>query len=190
MEIPDLDDETCMTEPALRISDDDRRLLVAHYGFYRALDTGARAPATEDQRRFVAVCRGTALPVTAHESAYENLKDFLRLSGVAEIDMVASGFRLMASLRTVAPLSAKPCWTDELLSKLTPRKRAILKLRLGCLPLNEVELNKVLADKRAEAVNVRPRTLREVAALIGVSRERIRQIEARSLQKLGLTPRK
>jgi RNA polymerase sigma factor (sigma-70 family) len=73
-----------------------------------------------------------------------------------------------------------------MLSKLTPRQRTILKLRLGCLPLNNVELGKVLAEKRAQAVEVRRRSLQEVAALIGVSQERIRQIENRSLEKLGL----
>ena len=42
------------------VGDDDRRLLVAHYQFYRSLDTGSRVPVTAAQRHFIAVCRGTA----------------------------------------------------------------------------------------------------------------------------------
>jgi hypothetical protein len=83
-----------MPEAITRLSDEDRRLLVVHYRFYHALDTGARAPSTDAQQRFVAVCRGTAAPVTAHERAYANLKAFLQASGVPENDMVSSRFSL------------------------------------------------------------------------------------------------
>jgi DNA-directed RNA polymerase sigma subunit (sigma70/sigma32) len=75
---------------------------------------------------------------------------------------------------------------EELLSRITVRQRAILKLQFGSLPLSEEELNWVVAEQRAEATVVRPRTLEEVAGLIGVSRERVRQINTRSLGKLGL----
>jgi hypothetical protein len=179
-----------MPEAITWLSDEDRRLLVAHYRFYHALDTGASAASTPAQQRFVAVCRGTAAPVSAHERAYANLKAFLHASGATESDMVSSQFSLAASCapgeHADPPLPAERRWTEELLSQLTPRRRAILKLRLGCLPLSDLELRKVLADKRAEAVEVKPRSLRDVAALIGVSKERIRQIESRSLEKLGL----
>jgi DNA-directed RNA polymerase sigma subunit (sigma70/sigma32) len=75
---------------------------------------------------------------------------------------------------------------SEILGRLPPRKRAVLKLRTGCLPLTEEEMRRVLPGKREEAGKVQPRSLRDVAALFGVSKERIRQLEARSLQVLGL----
>ena len=51
------------------------------------------------------------------------------------------------------------------MNKLTPREAKVLKLRFG------------LEDGRA-------RTLEEVGKVFGVTRERIRQIEAKALRKL------
>jgi len=53
----------------------------------------------------------------------------------------------------------------EVLRSLTPREREVIELRFG------------LKDGQ-------PRTLDEVAQCYGITRERIRQIEARSLSKL------
>jgi|GEM_PF-6687684 len=80
------------------ISDDDRRLLIAHYQFYEALDTGSRAPTTVAQRHFVAVCRGAAPPQTEHEWAYTRLKQAISTWGINEADMVASGFAMPPEL--------------------------------------------------------------------------------------------
>ena len=74
------------------IGDDDRRLLVAHYQFYRSLDTGSRVPVTAAQRHFIAVCRGTASPETDHERAYSRFKQVVAAAGVSEEAVVASGF--------------------------------------------------------------------------------------------------
>jgi RNA polymerase primary sigma factor len=54
---------------------------------------------------------------------------------------------------------------SEVLSSLTPREQRVLELRFG------------LDDGRA-------RTLEEVGQVFGVTRERIRQIEAKALRKL------
>ena len=54
---------------------------------------------------------------------------------------------------------------DEVLGTLTPRERRVLQLRFG------------LEDGRS-------RTLEEVGREFGVTRERIRQIEAKALRKL------
>ncbi len=45
-------------------------LIRRHLPFYQALASGARAPATAAQRRFVAVARGEAEPQTEHEQAF------------------------------------------------------------------------------------------------------------------------
>ncbi|MEX0642509.1 MAG: DUF413 domain-containing protein [Pirellulales bacterium] len=76
------------------IGDDDRRLLVAHYAFYRALDSGGRAPTTPAQRHFIAVCRDTATPKTDHERAYLRFKRAVAAAGLNEAVMVASEFVL------------------------------------------------------------------------------------------------
>lgn len=78
------------------IDDDDRRLLVAHYTFYRALDSGGRAPTTPAQRHFIAVCRGAAPPETDHERAYWRFKRAVAAAAVNEAAVVASEFVLPA----------------------------------------------------------------------------------------------
>ena len=78
-------------------------------------------------------------------------------------------------------------FSNKSISGSTARERAMLKLRYGSLPLNGEELARVLPECRCEAAVVRPRTLEEVAKLFGLTRERVRQINNRSLRKLGLT---
>src|SRR5262245_58482360 len=80
------------------IGDDDRRLLIAHYAFYRALDSGGRAPTTSAQQHFIAVCRGAALPETDHERAYSRFKQAVTAAGLDEATVVASGFVLPADV--------------------------------------------------------------------------------------------
>jgi hypothetical protein len=77
-------------------------------------------------------------------------------------------------------------FTEAMLTGITARQRAMLKLQFGCLPLNNDELGWVLPERRGDAVEVRSRTLEEVAGLIGLTRERVRQVNSRSLRKLGL----
>jgi predicted transcriptional regulator len=62
----------------------------------------------------------------------------------------------------------------------------MLKLRYGSLPLDADELARVAPQCCGEAAVVRRRTLEEVAKLFGLTRERVRQINNRSLRKLGL----
>jgi hypothetical protein len=76
------------------IGDDDKRLLIAHYAFYHALDSGGRAPTTPAQRHFIAVCRGITSPETDHERAYSRFKRAVTASGLDETAVVASGFVL------------------------------------------------------------------------------------------------
>lgn len=70
------------------------------------------------------------------------------------------------------------------LGRLEPRQRAVLKLRTGCAPLDTEELAFVIAERREEAATVRPRTLQEVGNLLGLTRERIRQIQDSALRTL------
>ncbi|MDH7570688.1 MAG: sigma-70 family RNA polymerase sigma factor, partial [Armatimonadota bacterium] len=60
---------------------------------------------------------------------------------------------------------------EKVLSELTPRERDVLKLRFG------------LTDGS-------PHTLEEVGSMFNVTRERIRQIEAKALKKLRHPSRK
>jgi DNA-directed RNA polymerase sigma subunit (sigma70/sigma32) len=86
-------------------------------------------------------------------------------------------------------MATTPELTEATLAVLRPRQRAVLKLRQGVLPLSEEELREVLPHERAEAREVRSRSLREVGRLIGVSKERIRQLENRALEQLGSSPK-
>ncbi len=58
----------------------------------------------------------------------------------------------------------------------TVRHQAVWKLRTGSGPLTAEELERVPPANRPAAAEVRPRTLAEVAALIGVSPQRVCQI--------------
>ncbi len=98
------------------IGDDDRRLLIAHYEFYRALDTGGRIPTTAAQRHFIAVCRGGALPETDHERAYARFKQAAAAAGLSEAAVAASGFVLPpeqsdedAGAGDVVDVPVRPC---------------------------------------------------------------------------------
>jgi RNA polymerase sigma factor (sigma-70 family) len=80
--------------------------------------------------------------------------------------------------------------TESMLAPLTARRQAILKLRFGLLPLTESGLNEVAIDQRDNAVSLRRQSLREIAKLFGISKERVRQIQNVALAKIGarLTP--
>ena len=82
--------------------------------------------------------------------------------------------------------SRKYAISQEQLSQITPRKRAMLKLRLGCGALTPEEMSCVWVEKRVEAGEVKPRTLQEVASFFGITRERVRQINQKSMKKLKL----
>jgi uncharacterized protein YifE (UPF0438 family) len=83
-----------MDEKRVYISDDDRRLLVDHYSFYRALDSGSRIPTTSKQHHFVSACRGTEQPETEHEWAYLRFKRAVVAGDYDEEVLVSSGFVL------------------------------------------------------------------------------------------------
>ncbi len=93
-----------MSASEVALGDDERLRLVAHYGFYRSLDSGTRVPTTEAQRRFVAVCRGTLIPETAHERAYLRFKQAVAAAGVDEAEVVAAGF--------IVPVPSEPAEVD------------------------------------------------------------------------------
>lgn len=83
-----------MDAAAPTLSDGDRRLLIAYYPFYHALDLGERLPTTPAQRHFIAVCRGIAPPETDHERTYSQFKQAVAAGGFNEAAVVASGFVL------------------------------------------------------------------------------------------------
>lgn len=70
------------------------------------------------------------------------------------------------------------------ISRLTPRQRAILKLRFGLGVVTPEESEKILPEYKHQALIVKERTLQEVGEIFGRSRERIRQIENRLLERL------
>jgi hypothetical protein len=99
------------------LADAERTLLIAHYAFYHALDSGARAPTTPAQHHFVAVCRGAAAPETDHERAYTKFKQVVADAGLDEAVVITSGFVLSPEpvgaerngLGAVVELAFRPC---------------------------------------------------------------------------------
>jgi DNA-directed RNA polymerase sigma subunit (sigma70/sigma32) len=71
--------------------------------------------------------------------------------------------------------------TADVLARLPARKRAVLKLRTGCSPLTAEEMLAVPPERHSEAQATKRRSLRQVGALLGISKERVRQLEDRSL---------
>jgi uncharacterized protein YifE (UPF0438 family) len=85
-----------MTDNVFRLSQEYRGLLRKHLNFYRALDQGTRAPSTEEQHHFVAVCGGKLPPTTSHEFAYTSFKKYCALSGTTEETAQANDFKFDA----------------------------------------------------------------------------------------------
>ncbi len=56
----------------------EKELVARHGDFYRALNGGMRLPTTPEQTRFVAVCRGEAVPETEHEIAFTKFVRFVK----------------------------------------------------------------------------------------------------------------
>jgi hypothetical protein len=112
-------------------SESDRRLLLAHYVFYRALDSGSRLPTTAAQEHFLSVCRGTKPPQTDHEHAYTRFKQIVGATGLDETAVVESGFLLPpapgddALTDAVVEVPVRPCASCG---------RPILPERLEVLP--------------------------------------------------------
>jgi uncharacterized protein YifE (UPF0438 family) len=102
---------TFMVENAYRLPDEYRRLLRAHFAFYRSLAAGEREALTEGQRHFVDACRGRASPKTAHEFAYTSFRKYCALAGISEEEAKASDFTfpppnpMPPPRATAAPLS-------------------------------------------------------------------------------------
>ena len=78
-----------------------------------------------------------------------------------------------------------PGLRQKSLSLWMGRDEVVRKLRLGTGPLTDDERKWVRPERLADASVVRPRTLREVGDLLGVTRERVRQI----LRRAGITAR-
>src|SRR5439155_1039633 len=138
----------------------------------------------EDLRRLVRVleCRRFSYQQARRELAEGNLRLVVSIAkryrgrGLAFSDLIQEGNRGL--MRAVDKYEHRlgfqfgtyaTCWLRERISgvlrSLTPREREVIELRFG------------LRDGQ-------PRTLEEVARTYGITRERIRQIEARGLLKL------
>jgi hypothetical protein len=106
------------------IDEGDRKLLLVHYAFYRALDLGSRTPTTPAQEHFLAVCRGTATPETEHERAYFRLKCAVAVTGIDEAVLVASGFVLSSAVvRGAGELAGIPARQCFCCGRLIPPER-------------------------------------------------------------------
>lgn len=81
-----------MSSAKVTISDTDRELLVAHYHFYRSLESGDRFPSTAAQQHFVRVCQGSVAPESDHEFAYLRFKRAVEITGLDESVVVGAGF--------------------------------------------------------------------------------------------------
>jgi Prokaryotic dksA/traR C4-type zinc finger len=132
------------------IGDDDRKLLMAHYAFYRTLDSGSRPPTTPARLHFIAVCRGTVPPETDHGRAYLRLKRAVMAAGIDEMAMVTSGFVLPAEVvgeerddagETVA-IPVRPCISCGRL--IPPERLEAIPDATSCVP----------CQQRTEAVTV------------------------------------
>lgn len=87
------------------------------------------------------------------------------------IENMAAARDTLADTRSEAPIeailnAAEVARLQDLLNTIDPREAEILRMRYG---LDDTD----------------PKTLREIGAELGISRERVRQIEARAIRKLG-----
>ena len=58
-----------------KLTSEESRLIIENLELYLSLDSGVQRPKTEEQKRFVAVCRGSASAKTSPEIAYQKYKE-------------------------------------------------------------------------------------------------------------------
>ena len=110
------------------------------------------------------------IPVDKIKTVYEMQRDTLSLDSKVNDEDDANIGDLVADNHAVSPLAA--CIQEDnknmilnILATLSPREKEVMVLRFG------------LEDDQ-------PKTLEEIGSVFGVTRERIRQIEAKALRKL------
>jgi RNA polymerase primary sigma factor len=148
-----------MTETAAKVRREQRKLR----------QESGQAPVTGD------IAKRTGIPVAQVERALSIVQEPTSLDlPVGEDGDATLGDLIEASdainPQAAAEASALGQHLAEALSGLTPREERILRMRFGFGGMNE-------------------HTLEEVGRTFGVTRERIRQIEAKALQKLRHTSR-
>ena len=103
-----------------------------------------------------------------HIEYFKYMVDLLRSRGGEHIQGFGGGGRHFCLGAGLARVEMK-IWIEETLKRLNPREVTILRLRFG-----------VGTDE--------PLTLEEVGRKVGLSRERVRQVEALALEKLQRYP--
>jgi RNA polymerase primary sigma factor len=143
-----------MTETAAKVSRERRRLY----------QTQGRDPGPEE------IATKTGIPIPHVERALSMVQEPLSLDTPVGEDGDATLGDLLEATDGVSPLAAVEAGALQdlvagALSELTPREERILRMRFGIGGMSE-------------------HTLEEVGKTFGVTRERIRQIEAKALEKL------
>lgn len=80
----------------------------------------------------------------------------------------------------------------KVLLSLTPREEQVLRLRFGLSEPSGISKERIISEQgrlSSQGLHSGERTLDEVAILFGITKERIRQIEAKALRKLKRPPR-
>jgi RNA polymerase primary sigma factor len=143
-----------MTETAAKVSRERRRLY----------QTQGRDPGAEE------IASRTGIPIPHVERALSMVQEPLSLDTPVGEEGDATLADLLEAADGVSPLAAVEAGALQdlvagALSELTPREERILRMRFGIGGMSE-------------------HTLEEVGKTFGVTRERIRQIEAKALEKL------
>ena len=160
-----LADQSRTIRVPIHVADAMNRVLRSQRDLLQQLGRAAKPAEIADavgleEERVVEMLRIAQEPVSLHTPIGE--RDGSELADLIEdADAV--------SLEESAAHSMLPVELDAAMSVLTDRERAVMRMRYG------------LSDGRAH-------TLEEVGQVFGITRERVRQIEARSLAKLRRAP--
>lgn len=115
---------------------------------------------------------------------FDPIESHLNDESAPEIDMLGQDTADSGNQEEALDIRNLKKLVTERLATLTPREEKVIRLRFGLAEMSQVVIPGLEPGERASSFNSEGLTLEEVGVIMGVTKERIREIEAKALRKL------